>query len=525
MDSSRIHTLIFFAKPYLQFDNHFFKMRMLLYSFTVESLVFQLFRLLASIGPLFGTVQIQENFFTGNQMRWNQVLSYCAVSVLLLFNCTPPDKVGFPGALAADPGCLGKVVPVIPGAQGFGIYTPAGRCGQIIKVSNLNDSGQGSLRQALRTEGPRIVVFEVSGVIRLRDEIEIIHPNLTIAGQTAPSPGIIVIGAGIYINARDVLMQHISIFPGDEPGDPDYDNRDGISIGKVGVDVSNVVIDHVSVGWATDENIDVIDDTDNITLRHILNVEPIVRTRSLNRNAGFALLTYGEGKLDVQGSFFGHVRQRAPLSRIGNLVFANNVLYDRGQSWIVLGNANGSGNPNESVSNTAIIGNVFIEGNSLSSSTEDLPITITKKAMLNKGSLLYVKDNYWSARPNSEQWDMVKNEPSYVKVNNELDILDGFQIKSGKDNIISWVIENVGSRPADRSEIDKRALRNFNSRNGRLLNCVSGCSSSAGGWPQFSKSKITLNIPERPHDDDDDDGYSNVEEWLHELAARLELQR
>jgi len=83
-------------------------------------------------------------------------------------------------------------LPVFPGAQGFGTETKAGRGGNVIKVTNLNDSGTGSLRAALTANSPRIVIYEVSGTISLSSKIEVTNPYLTVAGQTAPSPGILV---------------------------------------------------------------------------------------------------------------------------------------------------------------------------------------------------------------------------------------------------------------------------------------------------------------------------------------------
>ncbi len=140
-----------------------------------------------------------------------------------------------------------------PGALGWAARTPGGRGGQIIRVTNLDASGPGSLRAAIEAEGPRIVVFEVGGVIDLgRQTLVLRNPFITIAGQTAPSPGITLIRGGIDIRGHDVIVQHIRIRPGSAGGEwmSGWD-EDGIAT----VGAYNVIIDHCSLTWATDENL------------------------------------------------------------------------------------------------------------------------------------------------------------------------------------------------------------------------------------------------------------------------------
>ncbi|MFC1736664.1 hypothetical protein ACFL1X_11150 [Candidatus Hydrogenedentota bacterium] len=115
-------------------------------------------------------------------------------------------------------------LPIIPSGQGFGLETPAGSGRhldepktRVIKVTNLNTDGPGSLRAALEAEGPRVVVFEVSGNIDFSPygSLDIRNPYITIAGQTAPSPGITLKACQIHVQASDVLMQHIRVRVGD----------------------------------------------------------------------------------------------------------------------------------------------------------------------------------------------------------------------------------------------------------------------------------------------------------------------
>jgi hypothetical protein len=145
-------------------------------------------------------------------------------------------------------------VPVIPGAAGYGIDTPAGRGGTVHKVTNLNASGSGSLKACVDGTTARVCVFEVSGVIRLSSDLTIRNNKLTIAGQTAPSPGIMIRGAALKITASDVLIQHLRVRAGDDVNGPDPENRDSLKIeGTSAKPVRNVVIDHCSFSWALDE--------------------------------------------------------------------------------------------------------------------------------------------------------------------------------------------------------------------------------------------------------------------------------
>ncbi|MBL8521627.1 MAG: pectate lyase [Betaproteobacteria bacterium] len=138
------------------------------------------------------------------------------------------------------------------GALGWGGVTPGGRGGKILKVTNLNAEGPGSFKAAVETKGPRIVVFEVGGVIDMaRKVIDVREPFLTIAGQTAPSPGITLIKTGLNIRTHDVIVRHIRIRTGADGAakrsgwDPDALNM---------VSAHRVIVDHCTMTWAIDEN-------------------------------------------------------------------------------------------------------------------------------------------------------------------------------------------------------------------------------------------------------------------------------
>ena len=155
--------------------------------------------------------------------------------------------------LAAAGDAPGGAPLAFPGAMGWAAHTPGGRGGQILKVTTLNADGPGSILEALRTKGPRIIVFEVGGVIDLgRNEISVTEPYLTVAGQTAPSPGITFIRGGFQIHAHDVVIQHIRVRVG-EAGAAKKSGWETDGLSTAG-GAHDVIIDHCTVTWATDEN-------------------------------------------------------------------------------------------------------------------------------------------------------------------------------------------------------------------------------------------------------------------------------
>ena len=139
------------------------------------------------------------------------------------------------------------------GAAGWAAATRGGLGGRIIRVTNLDSEGTGSLKAALEAKGPRIVVFEVGGTIDMkRSTITIDEPFLTVAGQTAPSPGITVIRAGFDIKTHDVIIRHIRVHTGVD-GQPQRSGWEADAISTVAA--RNVIVDHCSLIWAVDENL------------------------------------------------------------------------------------------------------------------------------------------------------------------------------------------------------------------------------------------------------------------------------
>src|SRR5262245_37354590 len=188
-----------------------------------------------------------------------------------------------------------QALPVIPGAAGYGMDTAAGRGGSAIRVTNLNASGAGSLKACIDASGPRTCVFEVSGTIRITSDLIVRNGRLTIAGQTAPSPGITIRGAALRINqTSDVLVQHLRVRAGDDPNGPDPDNRDSLKIeGSDATPVRNIVIDHCTFSWAIDEVASVWGPHDNVTLSNNIFAEPL--HESIHPSASGGVTPHGFG--------------------------------------------------------------------------------------------------------------------------------------------------------------------------------------------------------------------------------------
>ena len=147
-------------------------------------------------------------------------------------------------AMAAEPR-----LPAFPGAEGGGMYATGGRGGRVLYVTRLDDDEQeGSLRWAVTRKYPRTILFRVSGVIRLRKRLNITGDDVTIAGQSAPGDGICIAGFGVAVRADNVVLRYLRFRMGDEMGAAAHD-EDALG----GRYRRNILIDHCSISWSTDE--------------------------------------------------------------------------------------------------------------------------------------------------------------------------------------------------------------------------------------------------------------------------------
>lgn len=222
--------------------------------------------------------------------------------------------------------------------------TAGGAGGRIVRVTNLNAAGEGSFAAAVAQAGPRIVVFEVGGVIDLQGAtVRISEPHLTVAGQTAPDPGISFIRGEFSVATHDVIVQHIAVRPG-EAGHPKKSGweADGLSTSAA----DNVIVDHCSFSWATDENLSASGPrfkgasvaewrngtSHRITFSHNIVAEGLRdATHKKGEHSKGSLVHDNADRVLIYGNLYDANHERNPLIKGGaHVAVVNNLIHDFG---------------------------------------------------------------------------------------------------------------------------------------------------------------------------------------------------
>jgi hypothetical protein len=393
-------------------------------------------------------------------------------------------------------------IPVFPGAQGFGVETPAGRGGKIVRVTNLDDDGQGSFRAALRVPGRKTILFEVGGTVNLSADLDISDPFVTVAGQSAPSPGITLRGAGLRVFSHDALVQHIRIRVGDAYEGPDPEIRDAFQV--LGPNAYNVVIDHVSASWGIDETTSTWYPLHDVTISNCIISEGLsVSLHPEGAHSAGLLVGDGSQRIAVIGNLMAHNNDRNPLLKGStSTIVLNNLVYNPGYRSIRISDPEDSG-----PTIASIVGNVLRTG----PSTEN-DYLVSFSATVKQGTQVYLLDNsartqvHMSRRPGFEP--IVDVAPIWIPT---------LEVRPSGE-VTDWVLANAGARPTDRDAVDERIVRDVLDSRGRIIDSQN----DVGGWPALQPTRRPLQVPDDPGGDSDGDGYTNLEEWLHELAAALE---
>lgn len=392
-----------------------------------------------------------------------------------------------------------------PGSQ-FGADTPGGRGGAILRVTNLDAAGPGSLRAALEARGPRIVVFEVAGVIDLdRRSLRITEPRITIAGQTAPSPGITIIRGGLLIATHDVIVRHLRVRPGDA-GQPKRSGWEPDAISTAGGQAHDILIEHCSATWATDENLSVSGPrlegpeatSHRVTIRNCLIAECLHdSTHAKGPHSMGSLIHDFCQEIAVIGNLYAHNNQRNPYFKAHTTgVIVNNVIYNPGRAAIQLGFA-----PSEWLGSKyvprpprlSIVGNVYLPG---ADTRAGLP-------MVDRPGEVFLADNIASG-PDGQALQIAGAAVQHL---DEKPVWPaGLEPLAAKD-VLDHIIRHVGARPRDRDEVDQRIIRQLVARQGKIIHSQE----EVGGYPQIVPVHRPLQIPD-----------TGVDEWLAQLAAELE---
>ena len=229
------------------------------------------------------------------------------------------------------PGYPKGTIPAFPGAEGFGAYVTGGRGGKVIKVTNLHSSGPGSLQAALDARGARIIIFDVSGVIKA-GKIVIPHGDVTIAGQTAPGAGITIEGRllGAYDwSVKNIIIRHIRIRPPKFNWKSDGTKFDAVQLSKN----SNIILDHVSMSFGVDETLDLYS-ARNVTVQWC-TIEQAASEGHDEGKHNFGLINGpAGGRISVLNNLFAHLYKRAPALSVGPAETINNVMYNIKDNWM-----------------------------------------------------------------------------------------------------------------------------------------------------------------------------------------------
>ncbi|MBO9595547.1 MAG: polysaccharide lyase [Niabella sp.] len=356
-------------------------------------------------------------------------------------------------------------LPAFPGAEGGGAYTPGGRGGNVLVVTNLNDSGPGSFRWACEQGGARIIVFNVAGIIRLKSPVSIRAPYITIMGQSAPGDGVCIAGESVLIDTHDVIIRFMRF----RRGATEVTRRDD---GLGGNPVGNIIIDHVSASWGLDENMSIY--------RHVYDRKadgkgeklPTVNVTIQNSIFSEALDTYnhafgstigGRNSTFMRNLWANNIARNPSVGMDGDFGFVNNVIFN----WW---NRSADGGDNKSLYN--FINNYYKPG---PITPKDRPIGYRilkpESGRAFKDSLVfgkaYVNGNIveGNGRVTKDNWDGgvqledVKDAATYlqqIRVDQPFPIA-AFPVLSAAD-AYGYVLQNAGALLPVRDAVDKRIV-------------------------------------------------------------------
>ncbi len=344
------------------------------------------------------------------------------------------------------------------------------RAHTVLKVTSLADSGRGTLRECVEKPFPRACIFEVSGRIKLRSNIVVDQPNLIIAGQTAPSPGIVLTNAGIVVRSHDVRVEHLSVRSGDASERPGSRSRRSISVR--GSSAYNVRFKNLSISWAVDENVRIAGSVRNVVFENCIVSEALHRSIHPGGAHGMGVLV-GERARGVR-----FVRNLVAANHDQNIRWRSNTRGEMINNVVYGWGGNNSRNTTNisTLSKTGratlldAIGNVFLSG----------PQGLDKayafySARTAKGSKVFLSDNIAPRLTNIDSTHRVSQR-----------LFPGTEAAPASVTLES-VLRDAGARPWDRNPEDMRVIEGVKARSLRLRDRVRA-------WPKYAKNRRSIEI-------------------------------
>lgn len=395
-----------------------------------------------------------------------------------------------------------------PGAEGVGKYTTGGRGGQVLIVNNLNDDGPGSFRDAVQKNESRIIVFAVSGTIHLKSKLNI-KGAVTIAGQTAPGDGICLADYPVSLAGDNIIIRYLRFRMGDRYQNAGKVDGGGGDDAFGGIGRKNIIIDHCTMSWSTDEAFTVYGG-DSTTLQWNMISEPLDYSYHFEKgdkdfeHHGFGGI-WGGRHTSAHHNLFAHCVTRTPrFDGARNIPsefvdFRNNVIYN----WVSNNTYAGEGGQYN------IVNNYYKPGPSTHKNATARFLNPYKKLPKLPYGKFYVDGNFIeaSAEVTADNWKgVVMNdgtEGDKMEAKKETAFpTEPVTTQSAKE-AFELVLQTAGAS-FKRDTLDERIISDVRNRTGKIIDVQ-------GGFPHGTKYEQTVNawpalkaFP--PPKDDDSDG-------------------
>lgn len=371
--------------------------------------------------------------------------------------------------------------------------------GRVIHVTTLADSGPGSLREAAQESGPRVIVFDVAGIIHLQSDLKIGSPDVTIAGQTAPPPGITITGGSLRLRANDLVLEHIAVRPG--PGDtPKINgNRDSITIGGGKHEVHDVRLQNVSLSWSVDENLDVAGGTRGVTIRDCLIAEGLNHASHPKGHHSMGLLINKDNQgVAVADNLFVSNMFRNPVIARGSSVFVGyNHIVNPGRNAIHFYDVAAP-----TPLRATIIDNVVQPGTDTSMTMTAVQIPDDMSAKV-PDAQIYLKGNYApnGALTNRGDFKLASAPP-----------VEPLEAEAAPSDVRAYALRYAGARPGERDAQDRRILYGVVNGTSRIIDNPS----DVGGLADTPPVHAVAAMPDKPFEPSRIAGLLRIEAWLCE---------